>query len=60
MSESFVQNNIEKTELANAIIILIMKTKVLFGAVNLKNGKITWHPVFVMNMWRVVSSVGQL
>lgn len=56
-----MQNNIEKkTELANTVIILIMKTKVLFGAVNLKSGKITWHPVFVMNMWRVVSSVGQL
>lgn len=47
-------------ELANATIILIMKTKVLFGAVNLKDGKVTWHPGFVMNMWRVVSSVGQL
>lgn len=55
-----MQSNIEKTELANTIIILIMKTKALFGAVNLKNGKITWHLVFVMNMRCVVSSTGQL
>lgn len=55
-----MQNNIEQTELANTIKILIMKTKVLFGAVNLKYGKITWRPVFVMNTWSVVSSIGQL
>lgn len=37
-----------------------MKAEVLFVAVNLKNGKITWHWIFMINIWQVESNIGQV